>query len=96
MPKRVDSNQAEIVEALRKVGCSVQDLHEVGHGCPDLLVGLFFRGLWHENILMEVKSAKGKLNETEAAWHAGWRGQVAVVHSAEEALAAIGIIDATP
>ena len=36
---RTDANQAEIVAALRGVGASVQPLHAVGQGCPDLLVG---------------------------------------------------------
>ena len=35
----VDANQAEIVKALRKVGATVQPLHRVGQGCPDLAVG---------------------------------------------------------
>lgn len=42
MPKSVDANQPEIVAALHAVGATVQHLHEVGHGCPDILVG--FRG----------------------------------------------------
>lgn len=37
---RTDRNQAEIVKALRAAGCSVQCLHAVGGGVPDLLVGL--------------------------------------------------------
>ena len=102
---RVDQNQSEIVDALRRVGCSVQDLHEVGQGCPDLLVGVpsyytmidpengerFMVNASH-NILLEVKSAHGKLNEREAAWHADWRGQVCIVRSVDEALAAVGIL----
>ena len=36
---RVDRNQAEIVVALRAGGASVQPLHAVGKGVPDLLVG---------------------------------------------------------
>ena len=36
---RVDSNQPEIVATLRGMGCSVQHLHAVGKGVPDLLVG---------------------------------------------------------
>ena len=81
MPKRVDANQSEIVTALRQAGCSVQDLHEVGHGCGDILVGR--NGI---NYVLEIKAPGGKLNEREREWHSTWRGQVAVVHSAEEAL----------
>ena len=53
-PRRKDSNQDIIVEALRHIGCSVYILSGVGHGCPDLLVG----DCWQEepvNILLEVK-----------------------------------------
>ena len=38
--KRVDINQKAIVEHLRAMGMSVFHLHEVGKGCPDLLVGI--------------------------------------------------------
>lgn len=79
--KRVDANQGEIVDALRAVGASVQDLHELGRGVPDLLVG--WRGV---NVLMEVKAQGGALNDRETRWHSEWRGQVAVVRSVEEAL----------
>jgi len=47
---RIDANQPAIIAALRSIGATVQPLHAVGGGCPDLLVGL--RG---RNILMEVK-----------------------------------------
>jgi hypothetical protein len=36
---KVDANQAAVVAALRKIGASVQPLHGVGAGVPDLLVG---------------------------------------------------------
>ena len=35
---RIDRNQSEIVEALRKLGASVQPLHGAHDGIPDLLV----------------------------------------------------------
>ena len=87
----VDANQAEIVSMLRTVGCSVQPLHRVGQGCPDLLVG--YQG---QNLLMEVKDGQKppsarKLTPPEAAWHETWRGQVVTVSSVREALEAIGI-----
>lgn len=85
MAKRVDDNQAEIVAALRAIGCTVESLHAVGRGVPDLLVG--YRG---ENLLLEVKGAAGSLTPEQRAWHPHWRGQVVVVHSIEEALKAVG------
>jgi len=86
---RVDANQAEIVEALRKIGASVQPLHAVGQGCPDLLVG--WRGIVS---LLEVKDGSKppsarKLTEDQVKWHAEWRGQVAVVENVEQAIEAI-------
>jgi len=79
--KRVDNNQAEIVQALRDVGASVQCIHTVGGGCPDIIVG--HRGV---NLLMEIKSEKGKLNIAESEWHRNWRGHVYIVRSVDIAL----------
>ncbi len=86
-PKRTDKNQAEIVQALRAAGCTVTSLHEVGRGCPDIVVG--YEGV---NFLLEIKNPKtyGKLNETQVKWHGKWRGQVAVVKSPGEALRVVG------
>lgn len=78
---KIDANQPEIVAALRAVGCSVQTLATMGAGVPDLLIGL--AGV---NLLVEVKSAKGKLTKDQIPWHEAWRGQVAIVRSVEEAL----------
>ena len=86
MAKKVDTNQAEIVDALRKAGASVFDLHEVGRGLPDILVGHN-----NKNYLMEIKYKKGKLNTKEADFFDGWRGQAVVVYTAEEALRIIKI-----
>lgn len=43
MPRRaarVDANHLDIVRALRDVGTSVCSLASVGHGVPDLLIGM--------------------------------------------------------
>jgi len=84
---RVDANQAEIVAALRQVGASVQPLHMVGRGCPDIVVG--FR---RANVFMEIKSPCGKLTQDEREWIRAWRGEVVIVRSPEDALRAIGAI----
>ena len=85
-PRAVDANQAEIVKALRDMGCTVQLLHKVGQGCPDLLVG--FRGT---NLLIEVKDGRKipserKLRPAQVEWHAGWKGQAAVAESVDDAV----------
>ena len=83
---KVDANQPEIVKALRAVGATVEHLHKVGAGCPDLLVG--YKGV---NYLVEIKDGSlppsaRKLNERQVPWHRDWRGQVAVANNIEEAL----------
>lgn len=92
MPKRIDANQPEIVQELREAGVSIQHLHSVGHGCPDILAG--FRG---QNYLFEIKDgnkppSKRKLTPDEEEWHLSWNGQVIVIHSAEDALKEMGAI----
>lgn len=83
--KRVDENQADIVQALRQAGRLVQDLHAVGRGVPDLLVCAPSGRL----VLLEVKAPGGRLNERERLWHELWaRAPVVVVRTIEEALAA--------
>ena len=93
---KVDDNQPEIIAALRKIGATVQPLHSVGSGCPDLLVG--FRGA---NFALEIKDGSKppsarKLTQDQVDWHGGWKGQVAVVCNINEALFAIGAIVAVP
>jgi hypothetical protein len=88
-----DANQADIVAALFAAGCTVQDLHAVGGGCPDLLVGRIGR-----TYLIEVKAPKNlrgdpkPLTPDQVSWHSSWRGQVAVVTTPEEALRAVGLL----
>ena len=83
---KADGNQREIVTSLRAVGATVQHLHTVRCGCPDLLVG--YRG---RNFLFEVKEGNAKLTEAEREWHTTWRGEVQVVRTPLEALRAIGL-----
>jgi len=94
--RRVDANQPSIVADLRAIGATVQDLHEVGDGCPDILVG--FRGV---NYVLEIKRQtetalyvtirEGHLSDRQRDWHDAWRGQVAVIRSFEDALAVMGV-----
>lgn len=86
---RIDANQVEIVSALRKVGATVQHLHVIGLGCPDVLVG--WKG---KNHLLEIKDgslppSKRALTRQERDWHAWWRGTVYTVNSIEDAMAVI-------
>jgi len=92
MPKyaaKVDRNQREIVDALKICGCDVMFI-----GKPvDLLIGV--RG---KNLLLEVKVPKakgepgGKLTPEQEVFFKEWRGQKAVVRTAEEALQVVGAV----
>lgn len=87
---RVDANHKSIVDALRAIGATVQDLSAVGKGCPDILVG--FRG---RNMLLEIKDGTKPpsaryLTEDQVAWHAHWRGHVRIANSVAEAMNLIG------
>ena len=81
---KVDQNQREIIDALRQMGASVYPLHFAGKGWTDLLCG--FRG---HNYLIEIKTQKGKLSADQRTFHQSWRGQVAVVRTAREAVDAM-------
>lgn len=82
MPKyaaRADKNQPQVVQWFRQLGARVHHTHTLGRGFPDLLVA--WRGY---NLLVEVKDANGVLTDDEAAWHADWPGQVAIVRTLED------------
>lgn len=85
-----DANHSEIVDALRRIGCTVRDLND--KGLPDLLVGI--RGV---NILLEIKDGSKppsarKLTADQEKFFAEWKGQRAVVNSVDAALEVVGMI----
>lgn len=83
---RVDDNQQQIVDALRKAGAYVRVVTQ-GEGLPDLLVG--YNGY---TLLLEVKDGNKppsarKLTTAEENFFLNWRGGLlAVVNSSQEAL----------
>jgi len=75
---RIDANHNEIVQAFRKLGCSVFSLAPLGKGIPDLLVAI--GGVtW----LIEIKSKKGKENDLQLEWAENWKGARAVVRDTQ-------------
>lgn len=97
MPRalRVDANQAEVVSALRKVGCRVGLTHMVSAGFPDLVVGIPSLGpLFRPKrvVFVEVKDgsrppSERRLTPDQERWHAEWSGYpVFVIESVEQAL----------
>lgn len=91
---KVDSTQEAIVKMLRSCGMSVQPLHTIGKGCPDILVGWAGGNYGPVNVLLELKDGSlapsaRKLTKDESEWHSKWSGQVAVVGSPDEAVSAV-------
>jgi hypothetical protein len=85
-----DGNHTPIVQALRAAGRSVVELHAVGGGVPDLLVGWGQRHM----LFMEVKDPKGRNRDedTQVEFRRRWHGApVVIVHSVAEALMATGV-----
>lgn len=83
---KIDDNQKQIVDGLRKLGLSVQSLASIGNGCPDIVVGTD-----RKNFLFEIKDgskppSKRLLTDDEVKWHERWRGQVHVVETIEDVL----------
>ena len=90
---KVDTNQAEIVAALRAVGCSVAITAAAGGGFPDLVVGC--RGF--SNYLIEVKDgskpkSRRKLTGPQVDFHKEWRGQIGVAETVDDALRIVGVL----
>lgn len=88
---RADRNQPEIVAALRKAGVSVQPLHTIGRGIPDLLCTFAGR-----TFLVEIKDptkpkADRQLTAAQKKWHAEWPGEIYVIETIEQALIAAGV-----
>ncbi len=78
---RADANQPEVVQKLRKAGYSVQHLHTIGQGCPDLLAAK--DGI---NVLLEVKQPGKDLTLDERIWHEKWQGLVLIVYGGDDAV----------
>lgn len=87
-----DANHDEIVAALEAAGCSVIEIHMLGHGAPDVITHRADTG---EIVLLEIKNPKSKhvVTPAQRRWHARWQGgPVHIVRTAAEALAATGIV----
>jgi Holliday junction resolvase len=70
-----DANHAEIVEVLKRFGCSVYDAAHAGASFPDLVVGL-----GGHTYLIEIKSSeKAPLTPGQVVFAASWRGSPVVV-----------------
>ena len=81
--RKSDANQREIVSALRTAGYTVQVLHRVGDGFPDLLAA---NPLDKLNILIEVKAPGKSLTPSESKFFSEWPGLSIMAESGEQAL----------
>jgi len=87
--RRVDRNHGQIRDALRALGCVVEDTSDVGRGFPDLVV----RTRAGTVLLVEVKDGEAppsrqRLSPDEAAMANRWGSSYAIVSSVDEAVAA--------
>lgn len=82
---RRDENEPEIVEALEAAGCDVLRATDV-----DLIVGRA-----GQTFLVEVKHPKraseSRIKPIQKRLRASWRGQYAIVTTAQQALEAVGL-----
>lgn len=80
---RRDSNELEIVKALKKAGCSV-----IRMDTPcDLLVGLR-----NKNYLIEIKTINGKILGSQEEFKNEWNGQISIARTIEDAYRICDII----
>jgi hypothetical protein len=86
---RTDDNQTKIVEALRSIGASVLVMSQLGHGAPDLAVGIFKRTFFLEIKNPDQPKSAQSLTADEAIFADDWKGHYAIVRTPEEAIAAI-------
>lgn len=83
--KRQDKNQTAIKNALKKIGCKVYVLSNVGEGVPDLLVGYRF-----VTFLIEVKNKQnwyGKKEahyQTQKTFRETWNGGIVLTATSPE------------
>jgi len=83
-----DKAEADIVDALRKAGCSVVRLDRP----VDLLVG--YRRQTH---LVEIKTGKGKLTKSQEEFRVTWRGAYFyILRDVDDALKALKLWGASP
>lgn len=90
----MDANQGDIVDALRRCGCTVVSTAAVGNGFTDIAVGV-----GGKTFLLEVKDGSlapsaRRLTDKEEKFHREWKGHAAVVNSVEEAFVAVGLMPA--
>lgn len=85
--RSIDANQTEIIHALEQIGATVRTLQLEAQGLPDIIVG--HAGV---NYLLEIKTEDGELTPAQVEFFIAWKGQKAIIRTAVEALAVLGIV----
>lgn len=84
--RRVDNNQPEIVDLLRRLGFSVAILSNAGHGIPDL--GLAKKGI---TMLAEIKDgqkakSQRQLTRDQVVFHQEWHAEIPIIETTDDVL----------
>ncbi|SOD42395.1 hypothetical protein [Nitrosovibrio sp. Nv4] len=90
---KVDANQPEIVEAFRKMGCSVLIISQL-KGCLDLVVAKN-----RKTVIVEVKDGSKppsarQLTPLERVFLDAWRGEAVIVESLDDVLRVVKELEA--
>ena len=82
MVHRHDANHGELTRGMQQLGISVVDTSMVGNGFPDAVTGLFgFTGL------VEFKTSRGKLEDSQVEFGKAWRGgPITIVRNMDEVI----------
>jgi len=76
---KVDRNQNQIKDELRKLGYSVTIMSQLGNGIPDILVG--YHGI---TLPVEIKMPGEELTPDEMEWFVNWHGSGIVATTTKE------------
>lgn len=78
---KTDKNHMLIKNTFKKLGFSVFDARRVGQSFPDLVIAKN-----EINILVEIKSEKGKLSEGQKKFQDNWQGWIETVVTVEDCI----------
>lgn len=84
VPRRRDANHGEIQGAFARLGCGTIDLSGVGDDCPDTLIEIA-----GTNVLVEIKTPKGKLEPGQERFFREWRGPREIARSIDDVAAIV-------
>ena len=72
-----DAVEDPLLDVARRMGASILPISETGGG--DVILG--WRG---SNIMVEIKSKRGRLTPAQVEFHEDWRGQISIIRTEAE------------